>query len=248
MIFRSTLAAAIASLFALVLVGVAQPQSVMFPGPGISFSTSTPIGTPATLGFVGPSGSVSSIALTASAAIQSADLVVCGIQYDSASQSVSSISDGTNSYAKILRETAGSTATVELWYKANATAVASPTITATLSGAIGTPAMQCGRVSGVQSTPLDQSNGATGSGTTASVATGTLAQANEIAWGYMMGRGTFTETPPGSWTNINHGNSANPQTSALDSITVAATTAVTYNPTMSGSVTWSAIIATFKGF
>lgn len=206
------------------------------------------IGTPVSLGFEAPSGTVTTISLVAAANILAKDLVVVGFQYDDAVASTgSSVSDGTNTYTKILRAIkATNVGVTELWFCANCIAVTSPTITVTMSAGTVTPAMQAGRVSGVAVVPLDQSASAQGTGTTPSVTSGTLSQAKEIAFGYCMGRNTFTETPPAGWTELNIGDSQNPQTSFLDYIIVNATTALTFNPTISASAGWSTIIATFK--
>lgn len=158
------------------------------------------IGTPVSLGSGTATIGASTVSLTLGTAIVANDLVVVAIGWDNNPVgSVSSVTDGTNTYALAgTARGASAQGDVELWYKANATAVASGTITATLSGTIAagrSGSMIAARVTGVDSTPLDKSANSTATTATPTVSTGTLSQANEIVFG-----ADFLSTFPFSYT------------------------------------------------
>ena len=245
-----------AAFAAPLVFALAQPVSsfVQSVTPGV-----VPIGTPTVIASFG-SGvvNVSSITTTTSAAIVSGDLVIIEV-YMNASNAVdvSSISDGTNSYSLAVREDnlAQTGNEVEIWYKANATAVGSgATITVDLSGSTGASsgiAIVGAQVSGVlTSSPLDQTAGA--QGTTAAsltMTTSSLAKANEIAFGIAAIIGPETYDGASGFNNLTSGEtSAGNGEAWLDYKVVASMTGVTYAPTWAtGSSRVTAAVATFKG-
>lgn len=185
----------------LLIASAALAQSIPFPGPGgVSI---TPLGTPVTLGSTTSTASASTVALTASAAIQGGDLVVCTLS-NNGNWTTVSLSDGTNTYA-LVAEAANNGANnnrMALWYKANAAAVASPTITATFS-ASGTSAksINCARVAGATTSPLDVATSAVNAGGNVTINTGTLAQAIEVIFAGCTTNGT-TFTAASGFTRL----------------------------------------------
>lgn len=218
------------------------------------------IGTPVGLG----SGSNSTIggttvALTLGTAIVAGDLVVVAIGSDhnpGSSGVVSSVTDGTNTYT--LAGTAKGTsaqASVELWYCANCAAVASGSITATFGATIQSgrsKMIAAARVTGVAiASALDKSANSTASGTTPTVSTGTLAQANEIIFSVDFTLSTtsgYTVSTSGAFTSLYYFQTA---TDSLGFVykTVSATTSITNNPTWAGNggTQVPQAIASFKG-
>ena len=225
-------------------------------------STYKPIGVPASLGATGNDalGAVASFSHTTTAAIVAGDLVVIGVLVGSNySVTVASVSDGTNSYTKL--DTTGIfTATeVSLWYKENASAVASSaTITATFSvattGASNYSAIAVARVTGIAaSSSADKFQHASG-GTVASVTatTAALTQAKQMAFGtaaYFNGSHVVYNGASG-FTNIVAGSSTTNVRVELDyQGTLFSTGAVSYVPTFASSVTrLGGVVGTFKGF
>jgi hypothetical protein len=212
---------------------------------------------PETLGEINTAGNTAAIVITTAAAILSGDLVVVIVQIPSnALRTVTGVSDGTNTYTNVPGATIndGANFDLEFWYIANAAAVGSgASITATLSGATTGSngyAGQAYRVSGVSAAPLDQDEEQLATTANPTVTTGTLAQANEIAFGcsYQVG-GNNTATEDAEFTTLE-------ATTAVGAVAgkvlvsykiTTATTALTYNPTWSGSQPTLTAIATFKG-
>lgn len=221
----------------------------------------TPIGTPVTLGSTQGAGGTNSVTLTTAAAIPAGCLVVVGVYVGfGTSQSISGVSDGTNSYTKAVGNVYdGTTQTVlDIWYKENASAVSSSaSLTATFSaaslGGSNVPIINAAYVTGIlTSSSLDKSStGTQNSGTAyASGSTTTLAQANEIAFGFMAHyNASATDTEGSGFTNINTTSkgSANWWMSRLSYQTVSATTALNYQPSTSVATIGKVSIATFKG-
>lgn len=233
-----------------------------FPGPGLP--TGTPvITTPVSLGSaISSAATRSTWTLTTTAAIPGGSLVVIGIQAQKSSAiSISSVSDGTNTYTRAVGNAweVGTALVTDLWYKENATAVGSgATITATFSVATdANPSIiNAAYVTGtIASSSLDKSNSGLTNGATAyaSGTTGTLTQANEVAFGFMgdyTGTSNPTVTEGSGFTNVNTTSqgSGNFFNSRLSYQIVAATTALNYQPSTSVNSFGKALIATFKGF
>src|SRR5690606_27094479 len=146
------------------------------------------IGTPITLGtLASATPGASSYALTTTAAIVAADLVVVGFTYDgNTALSVVSVTDTAgNTYARAVQSLSG-TVVAEIWYCQNASAMASGnSITANLSttagGASPTICIFAARVTGAAlGGALDQSAHQEATTSTPSVTTGALAIADEV--------------------------------------------------------------------
>lgn len=215
------------------------------------------IGVPVSLGGATGGSAVTSVTLTTLAAIPAGALVVVGVLFNKAATgSVSSVSDGTNTYSLAQASTWTANNDIEeLWYCPNALPVGSgASLVATLSGtSVGTPLIAAAYVTGVAlSSPLDGHNATKYAPATAfnSGATATLAQAKEIAFGFAgfyNAAATVTEgsgftllvdqVPGGS--PFFHGH--------LAYQIVTATTALNYQPVLSASNFGGSIIATFKG-
>jgi hypothetical protein len=236
----------------------------MYGAQGSIFSGAPPaIGTPVSLGCALGSAGASSVTLTTTAAIPLGALVVAGVQVGfAATQTISSISDGANTYSAAVGATWDATGAfvTGLWQKANAAAVStSASLTATFSAASSSgtnvPVICAAYVTGIQATtPLDKTaSGKTEPGTAfASGSTGTLTQSNEIAFGFVGAYSNCTSVTEGSgFTTISPSpklqGSGNQWCGNLASKTVAATTALNYQPTLTSSF-GAALIGTFKGF
>lgn len=207
------------------------------------------IGTPTSLGS-NTTATAGSIALVGSSVIHAGDLVVVGIGIYNDTTTVSSVSDGTNTYVLGNAISNSGNNRTEIWYKENASAVASPTITATFAGSATTPAICAATVSGIAASgSKDQS--ATGQGLSAAYnagPTGLLSQVSEIALGFSISRGASSQAVGTGFTALVPlftGNSSN-GTYRLDYQTVSATTALTYTGSLNTTTNYSANILTFK--
>lgn len=215
-----------------------------------------PIGTPVSLGTTANSANnTTQTIITLSTAILAGDLVcVAFANASNAAVTISGITDGTNtvySSGTSVNNGAGGN-DVELWYFPNAAAVASGSITINHTNSAGGAGQRrlatAWRVANTKtSSPLDvaASQAIT---TTASptVASGTLAYSNEIAFGVAYQETAGTYTKPAGWTDINN------SVSSLESLytsykIVSSTTTFNYNPTWSGSGTCGTLLCTFKG-
>lgn len=218
------------------------------------------IGTPVNLGVTGTSGDgvTSAFGVATVAAIPGGDLVVLAIVIvnQTAAVTVSSVSDGTNTYSKAVsgNDGAANPVDLEIWYCQNALAVGSgATITATLSGAVtsGFPvAMAAAYVSGVATSgAADKSATAfdAAGATNVTMTTAALAHASEIAFGatYIGSSSTLTETESNGFANVNHIVVGSGIELALDYVIESSAAAVTYNPTWSQSHTVGGVVATF---
>lgn len=218
------------------------------------------IGTPTSLGSNKSEGSpVSNGSMTTTAAIVAGNLVVVVVSLNSNNGiTVSSISDGTNSYTKAISFIQSSVSDVEIWYKANASAVgSSATITANFSGSSTGSfcgfAIAAAQITGIATTsPLDQhaSNG----GTTLSTITATtpsLSQANEIAIGACLdANSNLTYSGASGFTNLfNISNTSGPDgNTTVDYDIVSSTSAISYSPTWNTTNNRiAAVVATFEG-
>jgi hypothetical protein len=193
-----------------------------------------PIGTPVGIGSLNKdSSSALTAVITTTGNIVSGDLVVIAVSC-LLSGSISSISDGTNSYA--LAGTAAASngsGRVEIWYKGNCTAVSSgASVTVTFSGSTQYVSAGIARVPNAKVAPLDKS----ANGTALPVATGVLSFADEVVFG-AVGGFNFTGVSPEStgFTTIYTINNAGQVSGNFAYDAVGATTSVSYNPTVTGS-------------
>lgn len=107
----------------------------------------------------------------------------------------------------------------------------------------------------VPSSPVDVVNGQNSSGAAtsawSSLSSGTLSQASELVVGAVAGlivSGTLTITGPGApWTNISQVAPRVNNVLLAGNQVVSATTAQTYNGTLSSAGQWAAVIVTLKG-
>lgn len=249
-----------AALAALLFVAPAPAQvSIPFPGPGMP--AKPVIATPTSLGSTVLSASARSSAThTTTAAIPAGSTAFVAVfAAFSSAQTISSISDGTNSYSSAVTNAydASTQLVAAIYYKENASAVSSSaTITVTFSGnTIAQPTViTAGYTTGlITSSSLDKTNsGATSAGTAyASGTTGALTQANEIAIGFIGEyNASVTITEGSGFTTLNNprqGSGANYNANLAYQI-VSATTALNYQPSTSANTYGKALIATFKGY
>jgi len=194
--------------------------------------------------------------LTTTSNIVSGDLVIVAVSYYTGTgASVSTVSDGTNSYSLGVsaRGASGTPAAVELWYKSNASAVGSgATITLTFTSGTAGGNLAAARVTGINtSSPLDKTATDVTTTSTPTVTTAALTQTNEIAFGIQGGYNQTTYTVASGFTNIMSSNNTGQVVLGLDYKVVASTSAITYQPTSSGGggpASMGAAVATFKGF
>lgn len=153
---------------------------------------------------------------------------------------------GGNTYTRL--NIISSTNLSQAFFYTSTTVATGTTLTANFSG---TPALALApvySVSGIACSPLDINGaGTTSTGTSPSIATGTLAQASEIIWGgtiFLSAAGTYTESA--SFTNRQNNTNFSVAGEGLGSDTTAATTTVTYAPAITSSE-YVANVASFKG-
>lgn len=203
---------------------------------------------------VSTNGNTAAMTITTTAPIVASNLVVAVFAMASNPlRTVSSVSDGTNTYTRAFIINNGTFYNLEVWYKENAIAVSSgASLTATLSGATaggngyGAAAFQVTGI--IASGSLDVT--ATQAAVTASptATTAALAQTNEIAIGASFtADSSVTYTEAAGYTNLFNFTGGVTTRIGIGFKIVAATTAVTYNPTLSGSGTNQLGVATFKG-
>jgi hypothetical protein len=217
------------------------------------FWEAPPIGTPTVFASAAASGASNQFTVTTTAAITVNNLaiVVISNQVATASNPITSVSDGTNTYT--LARRVGTTSNwFEIWYKLNATAVASSaTITAPcgVTCSFGVHAWIAGiQVSGI--TALDVTAGA--SACTA-LTTAALAQVNDLAIGLVGGGGSSSGTysPPAQFSNLVYSGSLSAPGLAVDTlsnINLINKNGQAYAPSTSVfSGTTGCILAMFKG-
>lgn len=216
------------------------------------------IGTPTSLGSNSSQSSTNStITITTSAAITAGNLAVAFFSFGSGGPTVSSVSDGTNTYTLAVRQkSASGNFTDEIWYKENASAVSSgATITATLSasttGGFGFAAYAA-QVSGIAtSSSLDKTASSNTNSTSPSVSTGTLSQSSEIVFASSSvnaGGNTCAYTEASGFTNLFKLYSQSQEDCAVAYQIVSSTSSVTYNPSWSnsGGNGMETMVASFK--
>lgn len=210
-----------------------------------------PLGTPTSIGSAASSPAGSTITFTTSADIVSGNLAVIVVGWNANNIiTVSSVSDGTNSYTRAIQIIHGTANTgLEIWYKENAAAVSSgATVTATMSGTAGgaNAAISGAQVSGVAlSSPLDKTGSAQGTGNQ-SCSTGTLSQADEAIFGASITIGSpASYTAASGFTNLSQPNT-NGTWVVCDYQIVAATTTVSFAPNFASNASRNcAAVASF---
>lgn len=210
------------------------------------------IGTPAQLGHKETVAASTGVITTAANDCPVGSTIVLAAAYTTIADTLSGVVDSAgNVWQTPIDNTTATTVGIGFVYALNTT-VDLPiggTITATFGGATNSQ-VRAMCISGLLPTAaLDTHNHtATGTGTTAtSVATGTLAQANELVFGEL---GTATSaagyTPGGGYSNYATTNTNTPSVT-LSFKTVAATTTVTFAPSWTTSSNYVSNILSFKG-
>ena len=219
--------------------------------------------TPVSLGTSNNGGigsGVSSETLTTTGNILSGDLVVVGIalNINAASSAVSSVSDGTNSYARSETTTDYLSTVVELWTCPNASAVGSgATITVNFTSTTGPNnfiGIVAARIPGTTNQAADQvAENAVSSSATVTATTATLSSSSEIAIGVGIDVVGSSSAPSYSgasgFSNLSTVGSTvagNSLGVSFDYQSLASTAAVSYSPTWGTSgVRVCAVVATF---
>lgn len=247
---------------ALLLAAFAANAQIGMPWPGPGGKAGNPvIAVPTTLGSsLSSAAARSTWTLTTIAAIPAGStVVVCTQAIFAAAQTITGVSDGTNTYtAAVTNAWEATTQLVDACYiKENAAAVSSSaTITVTFSASTNAQPsiINAAYVTGtLTASSLDKTNsGITNNATAyASGTTGVLTQANEIAFGFMGAYNANASQGEGAgFTAINTTSQGSGSffNSRFSYQIVAATTALNYQPSTSVATFGKALILTLKGF
>ena len=213
------------------------------------------IGTPTTLGSSNTITGTTQNIITTTGTVPVGNLVVvAAVSAASVFEGVSSISDGTNTYTAAVSQAfgTGSLDDLALYYNYYTSSLASSSsITVTWAGTVTSAVAVAVQVSGLlPSSEFDSAAGGSTSGTstTPSLATGTLAQASEIVFGALgwnsATTANYTENSP--FTNLYNNVVNTPARVSLGYDIVKVTAPVTYAPTLSASSPFGIIVAPFK--
>lgn len=161
----------------------------------------------------------------------------------SAVNSTTVTDSASNTYTR--RNTDGSTFAI---YVCDSCLALSSGSTITVAGATNQVMASAVSISGLTATPRDDANGTAGSSSSPTITTATLAQANEVVLPFIYWAGSATYTEATGFSTINGTSSTLSGTLKIQaaSKTVSATTAVTFNPTLSLSSSWEIEYITFK--
>lgn len=215
------------------------------------------ISNPTAIGSNTFSGTVSgtTVTFTTSAPINGGWLVVVVIAVGSSSvPTVSSVSDGVNSYTRAANQKGASGSNLEIWYVTNAAPVASgATVTATMSGAMS-GASEGWVIAGWQMSgamqapaPVDKTATSTTNATSPSVTTSLLSQPEQICFGATYNNnGARTYTEASGFSNL-FSNSGIGRSVGIGYRKVFITNAVTYAPTWDAvaGIEMDTVLATF---
>jgi hypothetical protein len=198
--------------------------------------------------------------MTTNAAINAGDLVIVAFaaQGTTSGVSLTSVTDGTNTYSLVGGVSNGTSIDTELWVSPNSQAAGSGvTITAHISSATGVGAgqnVQAAAVSGMNATLTDVNDGPTlhssivTASTSTSTATGALKQGAELIVGQsLVSVSTASETQASGFANIVTSSAGALDKFALDYQIVNSAASVPYNPTWSLSGTISQIVIGLRG-
>lgn len=197
-------------------------------------------------------------AVVTNAALAAGNLAVVGVYTNNSNgATVSSITDGTNSYTKAVSTQNGGFTDTEIWYVLNPSGVSSgATMTVALSTASGNISISiyAAQVTGMANANLALDKTGTGQASSTSVVTATtssLSFPNELAVGVGGAFGTATSYSGASgFTNLVNSTFSGGQigVSAFDYLIVNTSAALTYAPTFNTTATRLACcIATFPG-
>lgn len=200
---------------------------------------------------------VLSQAMTTTAAAPAGSTVVVGICLNTNNGvTVASVSDGTNTYTRIdTTGLIGGVSEVSLWRATLGSQLASgSTITATFSGGASGSGCSCnfsaGYMTGLSTGVTDKfGHVSASSGTSVSIATGTLTQAIEMIIGFggdISGLSSTVYNGASGFNNLNKSSSPNGVT-ALDWKIVSATSTITFTPSWGSATRMGAVVASFKG-
>ncbi len=186
------------------------------------------------------------VTMTTGADIALGNTVVVGI-VSGDGVTVSSVSDGTNTYTKLTSSNdSNSTTNIEIWHKLSASAVSSgATITVTFSGNNTAKSVAGVIANRTLAVVGSAANAATGTSATPSVASGASVPLAALVMGVSGNKGTQTYTTVGGiWTTEQNVAVGAPIRIVERGITTGAGT-VTFNPVLNGSKEWNAIIGAY---
>lgn len=211
------------------------------------------LGTPVQIGsHTQATGIGATLAMATSADCAAGDLVF-GVLHGGSSNAATGVADDAfNSYTLGTTLSSGTRRITPFWSRLTNPLASGANVTATFSSATGVKLGVVTKITGTAASPLDQEGaGATGTATTnPSITTGTLAQAAEavMAWVVVNGGDGDGFTPDGDFTELTGVSSATASGAVIHlayQIT-AATTALTYNPTLGTARDWATNYAAFK--
>ena len=215
--------------------------------PSAAVSVTTPAAPPGPT-FVQAAGS-STTTVTLPAPSTPGDLLVlsAGV-YTGLSKPITAVTDGKNTWKKVgAYAVSGQNSDGEMWYAANAASVTSITVTTSAS----TVALEAQEFAGVaQTAPLDGSNGAVASSTSASSGSASPTGANDLAVGFIAGHGSSQPigVTSAGYTTQPQVTTTSPSTVSVVSgyQTLGSTSAQSFAGNFPDGMYWSAGIALFK--
>lgn len=209
------------------------------------------LGTPVNQGIAGIGTTVTSINLTTLADMAAGDLFVIAVMR--ASSGVLSASDSLGNTYTTQSEFTDTESTNRLYFiRCKVTTPIPAGSTIVIANSVSTRfAVAAASVSGTDASPFDQQTAGNAGADTAptSLATGALAQADEILFGAVAVNSGYgdTFTQPSGWTALTKGGTAGENGVHWGYKIVAATTAQTYGPgALSTSRTWLAGVTAYK--
>lgn len=203
------------------------------------------IRTPVSLGNgIGAATSTTIVVSFGGGTIVTGDLLIVIVSHGTSTATVTSVTDGTNTYVRATSGTQSTNQEAELWYCINATGITAPTLTATFSASVANRLLGLIRVPG-GSPALDVAPAGVGSSSASpTVSTGVLASTFEIIFGFLNVNGSPTLTEgPGFTTLLTDLNFGINQVAYQ---VVTSTASVAYSPTESTSNPNVIMVAAFK--
>lgn len=200
--------------------------------------------------------SITSLALTTAADINAGDTVVVAVSLQAASGvgTVSSVTDGTNTYVKRNFTSDGPTTyDIEWWEAKNAQqTTAGATLTANfaaIGGALPAINLHAATISGLSTTnPADRLGGGTGTATTSlTTTTAALSQGSEIVMGLSLSNTVGTETQSSGFANVSTSAAGALDRLAMDYQIVSSPAVPSYAPTWSISGQIVQLLTTYRG-
>jgi hypothetical protein len=205
------------------------------------------IGTPASLGFNQTAAIGTTVAITG-VTVAAGDAIIVACHVGSATVTITGVTDSAgNTYTKDVELLPATSQHIYIWSCPNAAALSSGSITATISTSSSAQrAIHAVSVSGLASSSIKDktsTNEAT-SATWTSGSTGTLTQADELAFAFAYSNAATANTPDAGWTETQDTQISTNRRFICEYQIVSAATALNAGGTV-GNAGWGAVIATY---